>query len=126
MPYRLSFGLVSALGAVIREVRRRRGLSQRSLAIRAGTQQATISRIERGEESPAYERFEQLLLVMGERPRLATEPLDHGVNPSDLADERARTPEERLAMSLSWNRLATEFAVAGAQARAWSRHAAEP
>lgn len=105
------------LGEIVREVRQRRGLSQRSLAIRAGTQQATISRIERGLESPSYERFEQLLLVMGERPVLRTEPLEHGLDESDLAEERARSPEERLSLSLSWNRMAGGFATAGERAR---------
>ncbi len=113
---------MSRLGEIVREVRQRRGVSQRSLAIRAGTQQATISRIERGEESPSYERFEQLLLVMGERPVVRTEPLDHGLDPSDLAAERTRSPEERISLSLSWNRMAGGFAAAGARAR---RDAAE-
>ena len=35
-------------GALLRERRRAHGLSQRELALRAGTQQATISRIENG------------------------------------------------------------------------------
>lgn len=108
---------MSQLGDTVRKVRQRRGLSQRSLAIRAGTQQATISRIERGLESPSFERFEQLLLVMGERPVLQTEPLEHGLDPSDLAEERRRSPAERLALSVSWNRMAGGFAAAGARAR---------
>jgi transcriptional regulator with XRE-family HTH domain len=98
---------------VIREVRQRRGLSQRSLAIRAGTQQATISRIERGEESPSYERFEQLLLVMGEHPVLRTEPLEHGCDPLHLEEERELSIDRRLERSFGWNHFAGEIALAG-------------
>jgi transcriptional regulator with XRE-family HTH domain len=95
---------MSALGSTLANVRRRRGVSQRALAIRAGTSQAAISRIESGKELPSFERFEQLLLVLGERPVLTTEP-------SLPADEVARlldltlAPADRLQEAASWNLL---------------------
>ena len=98
-------------------MRERRRISRRSLARRAGTSPAAIARVESGEESPSFERFEALLLVMGERPVLRTEPLEHRCDLHDLALERERSPAERLAHSLSWNRMASEFAIAGARAR---------
>lgn len=108
---------MSQLGRIVREVRERRGISRRSLARRAGTSPAAIARLESGEESPSFERFEALLLVMGERPVLGTEPLEHRFDLDDLAVERERRPAQRLAHSLSWNRMASEFAIAGAEAR---------
>jgi transcriptional regulator with XRE-family HTH domain len=60
-------------GELIRDARRRHGLSQRRLAIRAGASQAWISRIERGEISPSIESLDRLLLVMGEGLRLQAE-----------------------------------------------------
>jgi len=108
---------VSQLGEIVREVRERRGISRRSLARRAGTSPAAIARVESGPESPSFERFEALLLVMGERPVLRTEPLAHRYDLDDLALERERSAAERLAHSLSWNRMASEFAIAGARAR---------
>ncbi|CAA9505315.1 MAG: hypothetical protein AVDCRST_MAG45-1564 [uncultured Solirubrobacterales bacterium] len=102
--------VVVSLGQIVREVRERRGLTQSSLAIRAGTRQATISRIERGEESPSYERFEQLLLVMGERPVLRTEPLEHACDPLHLEEERGLTMERRLERSFGWNNFAGKIA----------------
>lgn len=108
-------GMVT-LGQIVREVRKRRGLTQSSLAIRAGTRQATISRIERGEESPSFERFEHLLLVMGERPVLSTEPLEHDCDPLHLEEERELTMEQRLELSFGWNNFAGE--IAGAARRA--------
>lgn len=110
---------MSQLGEIVREVRRRRGLSQRSLAVRAGTQQATISRIECGEESPSFERFEQLLLAMGERAVLDTEPLEHECDPVHLEEERGLPMETRLERSFGWNHFAGQ--IAGAAQRIESR-----
>jgi transcriptional regulator with XRE-family HTH domain len=108
---------VSELGDIVRATRERKGVSQRSLARRAGTTQAAISRIESGRESPSYERFQTLLLVLGERPLLSTRPLDHDVEPGELAYGRRLTYEQRLAESASWNLVVTKLEVAGAHAR---------
>jgi transcriptional regulator with XRE-family HTH domain len=60
-------------GDLIRDARRRHGLSQRSLALRSGAGQAWISRVERGEVSPSVDSLERLLSVMGETLRLRAE-----------------------------------------------------
>jgi transcriptional regulator with XRE-family HTH domain len=109
---------MSVLGEHVRAQRLRHGVSQRSLAIRAGTTQAAVSRIERGLESPSFERFTQLLLVLGERPVLMVKPLELDVDPADLAYGRRLTPQQRLAESASWNLVTTELEIAAAQARA--------
>ncbi len=109
------------LGDHLREARLRHGVSQRSLARRAATTQAAISRIESGAESPSFERFTQLLLVLGERPVLATEPLEHDLDVADLAHGRRLTPAQRLAESASWNLVATQLEIAGADARSRRR-----
>lgn len=54
-------------GELVGRLRRRHGLSQRALAVRARTSQAWISRVERGEVSPSIESLERLLRVMGEQ-----------------------------------------------------------
>jgi transcriptional regulator with XRE-family HTH domain len=112
---------MAILGDQLRAARLRHGVSQRSLARRAGTTQAAISRIESGAESPSFERFAQLLLVIGERPVLGTAPLEHDLDADDLAHGRRLTPEQRLAESASWNLVATQLEIAGAQARAHRR-----
>lgn len=43
-------------GELIREARRRAGLTQRELAERLGTTQSAIARLERGHSEPSYER----------------------------------------------------------------------
>jgi uncharacterized protein len=87
------------------------------LARRAGTRQSAISRLEADEISPSVETLDLLLRAMGERLRI------EGVVPEreyDLAHRRAtaaRSPSERLALGISWNRLAGRLAAAGREAR---------
>lgn len=103
-------------GATLRAARARHGLSQRRLALRAGTSQDAISRIERGLESPTFERFRDLLLALGEEPRLQAVPFARP-READVAAARELTPRERLLESASWNLAATKLEIAGAAAR---------
>lgn len=105
------------VGSVLRKAREQQGLSQRRLALRAGTSQDAISRIERGAEAPTLERLGQLLLALGRRPVLSVEPLEGSVPESELAASGAMSPSERLSEASSWNRMAAQLSVAGEQAR---------
>jgi transcriptional regulator with XRE-family HTH domain len=102
---------------LVSETRMRLGLSQRRLALRAGMTQASVSRIERGKVSPTFETLSQLMLAMGEEPVLSGRRLRHDWDELHMASTLARTPEERLALALSWNRMAGRLAAAGRQAR---------
>jgi predicted transcriptional regulator len=92
-------------------------LSQRRLALRAGTTQAAISRIERGLVSPTFTTLRELMVAMGEEPVLNTRRLPTNWDPIHMASTLARTPEERLKLALSWNKMAGRLAEAGRQAR---------
>jgi transcriptional regulator with XRE-family HTH domain len=105
------------IGGALREAREQQGLSQRRLALRAGTSQDAISRIERGAEAPTLERFAQLLLALGRRPVLGIEPLEGPVPQAKLTAGYAMLPSERLREASSWNRMASQLALAGEQAR---------
>lgn len=105
------------IGGVLREAREQQGLSQRRLALRAGTSQDAISRIERGVEAPTLERLAQLLMALGLRPVLSVEPLEGLVVQSKLAAAGAMSPSERLREASSWNQMAARLTVAGEQAR---------
>lgn len=84
-------------GELIRDARRRHGLSQRRLALRSGASQAWISRIERGEVSPSVESLDRLLLVMGESLELRAERIGGDEDDSTWAEvHRARPMVERL------------------------------
>jgi transcriptional regulator with XRE-family HTH domain len=102
---------------VLRETRVEHGLSQRRLAVRAGTSQDAISRIERGVESPSLERLAQILLAMGERLVLNVEPLQSPVPLVELDAAATMSPSERLREAASWNRVASQLALAGKDAR---------
>jgi len=104
-------------GELIRQRREQLGLSQRSLARRAGTTQAAVSRIENGLTSPTWETVQALLLAMGFEPELAARRLRGRWDPVHLADVRRRPPADRLALGLSANRLASRLRKAGSDAR---------
>ena len=97
---------------LLREARERQGVSQRRLALRAGTSQDAISRIERGVESPTLERLANLMTVLGERLELDTAHtpgVEHAAVPP--------TARERLREAASWNLVASQLEIAGADAR---------
>jgi transcriptional regulator with XRE-family HTH domain len=104
-------------GRLIREVRKRKGLSQTELAFRAGTRQSAISRLEKDEISPSVETLESLLRVMGEQLELAAAPAERNYDRLHREAMAKLTPEERLAQAISWNRVAGEFLEAGRKAR---------
>lgn len=97
-------------GELVRRRRTAHGLSQRELAIRAGTRQSTISRIETGREVPTVDRLDGLLVAMGERLQLQTVPLDPERPPQDVAGDRARSMSARLEDGFALAAFASELA----------------
>lgn len=96
-------------GALIRSTRERHGLTQARLALRAGTSQNAISRLERDEISPSLETIGRLLAAMGEQLQLSVRGVDTDVDAEHLADSSAQTMSERLERSLAWNRFAGQL-----------------
>ncbi|MGI8593442.1 MAG: helix-turn-helix domain-containing protein [Solirubrobacteraceae bacterium] len=87
-------------GEVLRRARERYGIDQRTLARRAGTSQAQVSRIERGETSPSVETLARLLAAMGERLELRSTGLHGNQTMVELrADYELLTTGERLAQA---------------------------
>jgi transcriptional regulator with XRE-family HTH domain len=103
-------------GAIIREARRRSGLTQRELAERLGTTQSAIARLESGATEPSYERVVAAVRACGLElePRLgAADDADWSVAAANLVvgvDERVRR-----------HRAALRFARAGREALADAR-----
>lgn len=104
-------------GRLIRERRLANGLTQAQLALRAGSTQAAISRLECGELSPTFETIDRLLEVMGEETQTVARRRRGDYDRARLAALRARPAAERLELALSWNKLAGEVARAGRAAR---------
>lgn len=104
-------------GTLIRTTRERHGLTQAQLAVRAGTSQTAISRIERDGLSPTVETLRRLLAVMGEELELGVRPMAGAFDGDHLADSLALSMEERLARSFAWNRFGGELAGAALRDR---------
>jgi transcriptional regulator with XRE-family HTH domain len=83
-------------GELLREARRRRGVSQARLAVRAGTTQSAISRIERDQVSPTVETLRSLLHLLGEDLRLEVAERDFGVDRTTVEERLKLTPSERV------------------------------
>jgi transcriptional regulator with XRE-family HTH domain len=82
-------------GQLLREARRRHGLSQARLAIRAGTTQSAISRIEQDRVSPTVETLAGLLNLLGEDLQLVAQERDSGVDRTLIRERLKMTPAER-------------------------------
>lgn len=57
------------------------------------------------------------MLAMGEEPVLGRRRLPTDWDPAHMASTLSRTPEERLALALSWNKMAGRLAEAGRRAQ---------
>lgn len=93
-------------------------MSQRRLARRVGNKQSAISRLEADEVSPSIETLDQLLRAMRERLEIAAVAPAREYDPLHRRAAAARSPAERLALGISWNRMAGRLAAAGRAARA--------
>lgn len=82
--------------AILRDMRRAAGLSQRDLARRAGTSQPAIARYERGAATPSWETLQRLAAACGRWLKMSTGamPEQHDVELAETLLEL--TPEERL------------------------------
>ena len=81
-------------GELIREARRRAGLTQSELAGRAGTTQSAVSRWERGRAEPGLDTLRRLAEVCGLRLEI-----DFGPDPAPVASfeqNLSLDPAERL------------------------------
>jgi ribosome-binding protein aMBF1 (putative translation factor) len=100
-------------GQLIREARRRAGLNQADLAVRLGTTQSAIARLERGRSEPAFSKVVEALRVCGFElvPRLVdTDESDWSVASTNLD----LSPEARVRR----HGQALRFARAGQEAMA--------
>jgi transcriptional regulator with XRE-family HTH domain len=97
-------------GTLLRQRRQAHGLSQRELAIRAGTRQATISRIENGHEIPTVQRLDELLTALGERLELRAVPLDAERPADDLHGDRTTSMTARLENGFALASFASQLA----------------
>ncbi len=89
-------------GQVVREARRRHGLTQQQLADRARTSQAAVSRIERDLVSPSVDTLAHLLDLLGEELTLEARPIDYGHDLTLLQQNLAEAVTDRVRRQAAW------------------------
>jgi transcriptional regulator with XRE-family HTH domain len=89
-------------GQLLREARLRHGVSQERLAIRAGTTQSAISRIEKDRVSPTVQTLTELLHLLGEELVLASEMRDSGIDLSLNRRNLELSSEQRVQRGLEF------------------------
>jgi hypothetical protein len=77
-------------GELLRDVRRRRGLTQADLARRAGTSQPVVSAYEHGRRDPTVGTLQRLVDAAGEQLRISADVATGGPPPARSLDEHAR------------------------------------
>lgn len=83
-------------GQLLKDARNRHGISQHQLAVRAGTTQSAISRIERDRVSPSIGTLSELLYLLGEDLTLASDARDSGIDRTLNESALRRSPSQRL------------------------------
>ncbi len=83
-------------GELIRQARQSAGLTQRSLALRTGTTQSAIARLENDQTNPTVETLEAMLHATGHRLDLKAERFTPIIDESLVRKHLDLTPEQRL------------------------------
>jgi transcriptional regulator with XRE-family HTH domain len=83
-------------GELLRDARRRHGVTQEQLAARARTSQAAISRIERDVVSPSVSTLATLLDLLGEELELSSSRIDYGHDRTLLQQTLSMSVGERI------------------------------
>jgi transcriptional regulator with XRE-family HTH domain len=96
-------------GELLRDARRRHGLTQSQLAARARTSQAAISRIERDLVSPSVDTLRALLDLMAEELVLDTHAIDYGHDRTLLQQNLRRSVTDRISYQAAWARKVLEI-----------------
>ncbi len=94
-------------GDLIREARRRAGLTQRQLAERAGKAPSVIGRWERGEVKPPLETVVDLIRACGLDLGLGIYQSDDGHDLALILQALRRTPTQRVETMLNFVRFVT-------------------
>lgn len=91
-------------GTVIRQSRRRAGISQRELAAQLGTKQSVVARWESRATSPTVESVSAVAAACGLALEFRMTPLDADLD-RVLTEQLSRSPAERVASVVNLVRL---------------------
>lgn len=102
---------------VLREARRRAGVSQRAAADAAGVRQPVLSRIESGRSQPSLATLDRMVRACGYQLRVTLEPAPDPHDLSLLQVTCALTPEQRVDRLVTLHRTAADLQAAVRTAR---------
>lgn len=84
------------VATLVRDARRRAGLTQAALGAQAGWRQPAVARLERAGADPRVSTLERALRAAGHRLELRAVPLATGVDEDQIRRHLELTPGERL------------------------------
>lgn len=94
---------------MLKEARRRAGISQAELAKRSGTSQSAIARYERARSLPSLSTLYRLVRACGFDLRMRLEPYAGDPRQPLILDALARSVEDRLRSNDDFTRLAVQL-----------------
>lgn len=92
-------------GQILREARQRHNVSQKRLAIRAGTTQSAISRIEADRVSPSVATLSGLLHLLGESLVLEVVERESGIDREMTRRSLELSRQDRVSQGLAFSDL---------------------
>ncbi len=107
----------STPGNLVRDARRRAGLTQQALASRLGTSQSAIARLEHDASSPRVDTLQRALSACGEELTLASRPRRSSIDETLVAGMLRMPPGERIKSLERSYADVRELALAGARSR---------
>jgi len=108
---------MSDAAALLKDSRRRAGLTQRQLALRLGVSQAAIAKLERPGANPTVETLAGALRATGHRLALAAPTRREGIDESLVRRQLELSPGERLHSLEAMYEQARALALAGGRSR---------
>lgn len=99
---------MGAFGQTLAQLRGRR-ISQGALALRAGTSQSYISRVEAGQVQPSLPQAQRLLYALGYEMRLEPHPMRVRRDDAGRPAQLVMTAEERMDSAAAMGHLAAEL-----------------
>ncbi|MFN2397628.1 MAG: helix-turn-helix domain-containing protein [Gemmatimonadaceae bacterium] len=109
---------IQSVGSVLEQARKWAGLTQRDLALRAGTSQPAIARLEQGHASPTFATLERLAAAAGFDlrvelvPRLPNDPVvevyKRAIDRTLLRENLKKSVDERIRTLANLQEFGTE------------------
>lgn len=109
--------VVSESAVLLKDARRRAGLTQAELARRLGISQAAVAKLERPGANPTLDTLDDMLRAAGQRLVLTTEPMRPGIDETLVFEQLRLSPAQRLAQLESMYEEGRALYLAGARHR---------